>query len=141
MKFIPKDKLILRESRAMFYGGGEIWVEDLDALSIHKDILLSKLQEDMKKICKPSAPSLVAVNLSETLVDEEVAEVFAKELCGGGEFIRKVVFVGLRGRRKALVRRALRARERPPAFVYTFENDYEKAKQWLMDKKKRRFLR
>lgn len=132
MKIIPKEKLIVRPSMSMFYGGGEIWFEQLDALSVHKDVVLTKLREDMETVRKPSSPGMIAVNLNETLVDREVADTVVDCLYDVGRAIRKVVFVGLNFAGKRLVLRALQSKNPVVCFTYGFINDFEKAKEWLI---------
>lgn len=134
MKFIDKDLLIIRESFAMYYGGGQIWFEQLDALSVHKDIVKEKFLKDLEVIRRPSAPAFLAINLNETLVDEEIAGVITDGLCKVERRIIKVVFVGLSRDGKKLMKKALKS-YMEDKFVYHFMDDYEKAKEWLVQER------
>lgn len=129
MKVIPTENLIIRESFSIFYGGGELWVEQLDSLSIHKDIVIDKFMKDMVKISKPSAPSLIAINLNQTSFDEEIAETIVTNLLYIREKIKKVVFVGLNFKGRYLINKKLR---KQLSFKVATINDFEKAKEWLM---------
>lgn len=128
IKEIPREKLIIRPSMPMFFGGGEIWFEQLDALSVYTDIVTEKFLVDMKDIVRPSTPSRIAVNLNETLDDENVAEVICGGLSSAGKNVQRVVFVGLDRNGKKLVERFLPETQ----FIYAFIDDYEKAKEWLV---------
>jgi hypothetical protein len=134
MKMIERDKLIIRESFAMYYGGGEIWFEQLDALSVHKEVVKEKFLKDLDMIRRPSSPAFLAVNLNETLVDEELSEVIVNGLWNIGRRIIKVVFVGLDKTGKKLIRNKLRSRTEDK-FVYSFMDDYEQAKEWLVQER------
>ena len=134
MKIISKEDLIVRESMSMFFGGGEIWFEQLDALSIHKDIILDKFIKDMESIKRPSSPALIGINLDESIVDKEIADTIINNLSQSNRFVRKVVFVGLNSKGKKLIKQSIEKNINPLGFVYTFINDYEKAKEWLVNK-------
>ncbi len=134
MKYIDRDQLIIRESFAMYFGGGQIWFEQLDALSVHKDIVKEKFIKDLEVIRRPSAPAFLAVNLNETLVDEDIAGMIVTGLRMVERRILKVVFVGLNKEGKKLLKKALR-NFTEDKFVYQFINDYEKAKEWLVQER------
>lgn len=134
MKVVERDKLIIRESFAMYYGGGEIWFEQLDALSVYKEVVKEKFLKDLDMIRRPSSPAFLAVNLNETLVDEELAELIVNGLWNIDRRLIKVVFVGLDKAGKKLLQRQLRSRGED-RFVYCFINDYEKAKEWLVQER------
>ena len=129
MKRIPKEKLIVRPSMKLSYAGSDLWFEELDALSIHTDVLREKFIKDMDTIRRPSAPGLVAFNLNETLVDSQIADLFAEGLADA-RHLRRVVFIGLNGRGKRLVREALSRTE--PTYTTAFIDDCEKAKGFLV---------
>ena len=133
MKIIPKEDLIVRESMSLFFGGGEIWFEQLDALSIHKDIILDKFMKDMETIKRPSSPALIGINLDETFVDKEIADTIISKLSQASQFVRKVVFVGLDSKGKKQMKKSIDNNLVPIRFVYTFINDYELAKEWLVN--------
>lgn len=128
LKEIPRDKLIIRPSRQLFFGGGELWCEELDALSVHTDIVCDKFREDLRQIQRPSTPSRIVVNLSETLITEEVARTICGGLISSGNTVTKAAFTGLDRASKKLFIKELSGAQ----FVYTFLSDYEKAKEWAV---------
>ena len=133
MKIVDKNDLIIRQSFAMFYGGSQIWFEQLDALFSHKDILINKFLNDMEYIKKPSSPALIAVNLDETIFDREMSDIIVNNFYNQRKFIKKVVFVGLKRDGQKLVRQSVNNIIKPLEFAITFNNDYEKAKEWLVN--------
>ena len=134
MKIIPKEDLIVRESISMFFGDGEIWFEQLDALSIYKDVILDKFLKDMETIKRPSSSAFIGINLNESLVDKEIADTIISNLSQASSFIKKVVFVGLDRKGIKLMKQSIDNNQKSTGFVYTFINDYEKAKEWLVNK-------
>lgn len=107
IKFIPRDKLIIRRSFAMFFGEGEIWCEDLDALSVHTDLVKNKFLQDMKSVRRPSTPSVVAMNLNETLITSDLAVIFARTLQEAGYAVTRVVYTGLDSKGKKLIKKGI----------------------------------
>lgn len=130
VKVIPREELIIRESMKLAYCGGEIWFEQLDSLSVYKDIVIEKFTKDMEYMKRPSYPAFIAVNLCNTLVDLEIAELIIKGLTRIERVILKLVFVGLCKADKKLIKSLLK--EHRHTFVYAFIDDYEKAKEWLI---------
>lgn len=133
MKYIDKKDLIVRESFSMAYKGGEIWFEQLDALSVHADIVMEKFSRDLNLIKRPSLTGLIAVNINETLINEDMAETIVKEFTNLTK-IRKVVFVGVTREIKKIMKQFLIKEAFNLKFIYTFIDDYEKAKEWLVSK-------
>jgi len=133
MKIISKENLIIRESMSLFFCGGEIWFEQLDALSVHKDIILDKFLKDMETIKMPSSPALIGINLDESIVDKEITDTIISNLLQVSQSVRKVVFVGLDNKGKRCMKQSLNNNHKPIGFIYTFINDYEKAKEWLVN--------
>ena len=134
MKTVKKENLIVRESMSLFFGGGEIWFEQLDALSIHKDVILDKFLKDMETIKRPSSPAFIGINLDESIVDKEIADTIISNLAQANPFVRKVAFVGLDSKGVKLIKQAIDNNHTPIGFVFTFINDYERAKEWLVYK-------
>lgn len=130
IKYISKDKLIIRESMKMAFMGGEIWFEQLDALSVHTDIVTNKFINDLSHIRKISTPSRIAINLNETLVNEELADLLVTKLAESSKYITKLAFVGLDMSGKRLVKKKFKNINF--SFAVNYINDYEKAKIWLM---------
>lgn len=127
---IPPEKLIIRKSFAMPFGGGSIFFVQLDALSYNKQLVMEKFRGDSIAFSRPSETSLIAVNLNETYVDEEIAELFVTTFVNVKKHIHKIVFVGLDNEDKRMFKRLLKKQRTD--FAYDFINDYEKAKEWLV---------
>lgn len=53
----------LRKSFSIPYGGGELWASNLDGLKNDNSIILNRILEDEKLICRPSTPSLILYHL------------------------------------------------------------------------------
>ncbi len=124
-----------KKSFAMYYGGGEIWFEQLDGMYSFTDEVMQKFIDDMPNIAKPSAPSLVAVNLDETVVDEKIVDLISDTYIKNSRYIHKVVFVGLGIYSKRLMKKAFKKRADEYQFAINYINDFEKAKEWLVGKK------
>ena len=132
MKKILKEDLIIRNSFKLPFSGSEIWSEELDGLSIYTDIVIDKFLRDMVTIRKPSSPGLIAIHLNETLVEENLVNIIVTELKKAESSIQKVVFVGLNRTSQKLMKASMEVVG--VSFGYIFINDYEKAKEWLVNK-------
>ncbi len=132
MKKILKEDLIIRNSFKLPFSGSEIWGEELDGLNIYTDVVINKFMRDMVTIRKPSSPGLIAIHLNETLVEENLVNIIVTELKKAENSIQKVVFVGLNRTSQKLMKASIEIVG--VSFVYTFINDYEKAKEWLVNK-------
>lgn len=119
---------VKKKSFAMYFGGGEIWFEHLDGIYEYTDIALQKLENDYPTFRKPSAPSLIAVNLDETLINDKLIQALADKLAGGGKLFTRVAIVGADGGTKRKLKKALCG----GGFALKFINDFEKAKEWLV---------
>jgi len=131
MKFIEKEKLIIRKSFKLNFRNGEFWGEELDSLSIHTDVVREKFLADLDAMKKPSNPAFIAINMHETLVDYELAVLMVGELSKITRPILKIVFVGLNRKTSKMFDTLLRKINHN--FLYTFLFDYEKAKEWLIN--------
>ncbi len=131
MKQIEKEDLKFRRSFPLPYANTEIWCFELDSLSVHTDIMVRKFLQELPAICRPSAPSLVFINLSETLVTKDSADIIISRLLSIGR-LKKVAFVGL----NVVMRTYLGARlnKHDGLFAYGFFADLEQAKIWLVSK-------
>lgn len=130
MKRIPKDQLVIRQSFSLFYAGGEIFCEELDALSIYTDIVQDKFSKDLEQISRPSCPCFIAVNLTDTLVDEATAKVIVDGLIGVEKPLKRIAFIGLDGHTRRILN-AMR-KEKSCPFSYAYFNGTEDAKRWLI---------
>lgn len=93
MKFIAKEDLIIRRSFSLPYANTEIWCCGIDSLSVHTDVAINKFLQELPEMYRPSAPSIVFINLSETLVNKEFAELMVTRLIPLGR-LKKIAFVG-----------------------------------------------
>lgn len=75
MKKIARDELLISKSMILPFNGNHIFYTSLDGLNVYQDIAKDKILEDMKTIKRPSSPSLVAVHLYGTLLEEELANI------------------------------------------------------------------
>ncbi|GKX65931.1 hypothetical protein [Inconstantimicrobium mannanitabidum] len=134
MKKILKENLIIRNSFKLPFLGGEIWSEELDGLNIYTDVVIDKFLRDMVTIRKPSSPTLIAIHLNETLVEERLVNIIVTELKKADNSIQKVVFVGLNRTSQKLMKSSIEIVG--VSFAYAFSNDYENAKEWLVNKQR-----
>lgn len=102
----------------------------LDGLNVYKDIARDKFLDDVKIIKRPSSPSLIAVHLYRTQLEDELANVIITKLHDAGNSVRKVAFVGLTRKGIKLVRSIIKKIN--ITFISNFFSDYEKAMLWLV---------
>ncbi|NLL78719.1 MAG: hypothetical protein GX234_02725 [Clostridiales bacterium] len=117
-----------KKSFAMFFGGGEIWFEHLDGIYGYTDLAIEKLEQDYQQFKRPSMPSLLAVNLEETMVNNALIHAIAEKILNGNKQFTRVVFVGVNISAQKEIKKALKG----APFVLNFINDFEKAKEWLV---------
>lgn len=117
-----------KKSFSMFFGGGEIWFEHLDGMYGYTDLAIEKFEKDYQDCKRPSRPSLIAINLDETEVNDRLVHAVIEKLLHGEKRFTRVVFVGVDRRVRHDIKRLLC--EAP--FAYHFLNDFEKAKEWLV---------
>ncbi len=94
----------------MAYKGGEIWFEQLDALYGHKELVIEKFHKDLEVLKRPSSTGLVAVNINQTVIEEDMAEDILNRLIELNK-LRKVVFIGTCKKIKHLIKSRLKNRE------------------------------
>lgn len=117
-----------KKSFSMFFGGGEIWFEHLDGIYDSTILAIEKLENDYQQFKRPSMPSLMAVNLDETVVDDTLISAIKDKLLNGGKRFTRVVFVGV----DKTVKKKLKNTFLGAPFAFDFVNDFEKAKEWLV---------
>ncbi len=128
-----QNNVIIRESFSMAFMGGEIWFCQLDALYDKKELVMEKFHRDIETIKRPSATGLVGINMNQTEIDKDMAVEIVRCFIDLKK-LRKVVFIGSSRKIKNVIKEELRQEEQEVGFVYTFINDYEKAKLWLVGK-------
>jgi hypothetical protein len=123
-----------RKSFAMYFSGGEIWFEHLDGMYSFEDEVMRKFINNITNITKPSAPSLIAVNLDETVVSEKIIALITDTYIKNTRYIHKVIFIGLDKYSQKLMKSAFKKRDDEYQFAVNYINDFEKAKEWLIGK-------
>lgn len=123
---------IRKKSFSLYHNNGEIWCEHLDSLGDHKQIVMNKFNEDLLEVKKVSAPSYIAVNLDETLVDREILEMVLYSYRDMDKDMKKVVFIGLSKRNIRLMKKIISESNKEITYIITCINDFEKAKEWLV---------
>ncbi len=123
-----------KKSFAMYFGGGEIWFEHLDGMYGLKDQVIEKFTKDLPKITRVSAPSLIAVNLDQTRVDSKIIDLISGSFIDNEAYIHKVVFVGLDNKARKSMIIAFKKRKSDYHFSVNYINDFEKAKEWLVNR-------
>lgn len=123
---------IKKKSFSLHYNKGEIWCEHLDSLGDHKKIVMNKFNEDLLELKKVSAPSFIAVNLDETMVDRDILEMVLYSYRDLDKDLKKVVFIGLSRRNVRLMKQIIRESDKKITYITGCINDFEKAKEWLV---------
>ena len=119
---------VKKKSFSMFFSGGEIWFEHLDGLHEYSELAIEKLENDYQIFKSPSTPSLIAVNIAETTVTENLISALKETLMNGQKRFTRVVFVGADWQ----IKRRLQKSFAGAPFALNFINDFEKAKEWLV---------
>lgn len=127
---MEKDHLIVRKSFAISHNNGEMWAEELDSLFNFSDIVESKFLEDMKTIRKPSSPSIIAINLNQTMITNHLATIIIENLIDAGSSVKKVSFIGLDKKSLNIMKKVFKNYN--PNFVYKYFDDFVEAKDWLI---------
>nr|WP_294487557.1 hypothetical protein [uncultured Anaerosporobacter sp.] len=120
---------IKKKSFSLHYNKGEIWCEHLDSLGDHKKIVMNKFNEDLLELKKVSAPSFIAVNLDETMVDRDILEMVLYSYRDLDKDLKKVVFIGLSRRNVRLMKKIIRESDKKITYITGCINDFEKAKE------------
>jgi hypothetical protein len=126
------ERLIVRESFAMFYGGGKIFFVQLDGLHDHKTLVMEKFERDLQTLKKPSAPSQMGLHLKDTVIDGDMAKNMLNQMNGPDQHMQKVAIVGLKWQDRRLFKRLIRDMDPPARYLCDFFVDYEQAKIWLV---------
>ena len=121
---------VKKKSFVLYFGGGEIWIEHLDAMYQYTDLVLEKLKNDSHIFLLPSKPSQICFVLDETLVTKDIVEKILGLLCEGQKRFMRVCFIGTDKKIQQMFRGALKGKS---SFTISFINDFEKAKEWLVN--------
>ena len=116
-----------KRSFALPYRGGMIWFEHLDGLGPHTALAREKLARDRHELLSPSGPGLVCVALTETRVDDALADELMDALLRGGKRFTRGCVVGANLRTRRRFRRTA-----GNAFPLAFLPGLEQAKEWLI---------
>ena len=119
----------IKKSFWMSVDGGDVWFEHLDGIYEYETLVVEKLISDYETFRYPSMPSLIAVNLYETMITDNIIDNIAEKLTGKKHFTR-VVFVGADKISRHCIRRSLSKRN--STFALAFIDDFQKAKEWLV---------
>ncbi|MBE5979186.1 MAG: hypothetical protein E7249_08625 [Paenibacillaceae bacterium] len=117
-----------KKSFSMFFNGGEIWFEHLDALYDQAELIKQKFMQDLLVIQRPSTSSFIAVILNESNINGEILDLIINEFSVINKQLRKVVFIGLTLKMKRYVKK----RSAHTNFLVICMDDLEKAKKWLV---------
>lgn len=121
---------VKKKSFVLYFGGGEIWIEHLDAMYQYTDLVFEKLKNDSHIFLLPSKPSQICFVLDETLVTKDIVEKIVSLLCEGQKRFMRVCFIGTDKKIQQMFRGALKGKS---SFKISFINDFEKAKEWLVN--------
>ena len=120
---------VKKKSFVLPFSGGEIWFEHLDGMYQYTDLVLEKLKNDSHIFLLPSKPSQIGFVLDETLITKAIVEKIVKLLCDERKRFMRVCFIGTDRKIQHMFRGALKGKSR---FAFSFINDFEKAKEWLV---------
>lgn len=120
---------VKKKSFSLPFNGGEIWFEHLDGMYQYTDLVLEKLKNDSKTFLLPSKPSHIGFVLDETLITQALAEEILNYLLNTEKNFMRVCFIGTNSKSEKLFRKLLCKKS---CFVFSFINDFEKAKEWLV---------
>lgn len=119
-----------KKSFAIPFGGAEVWCEHLDGIHEYTELAIEKLHNDYNEFKRPSMPSLIIIDVDETVVSDALVEEIAKTLLSDGKVITRVCFVGADRKLKKKFTAALK----DARFVLGFNRDYQKAKEFMVSK-------
>ncbi|MGM9551586.1 MAG: hypothetical protein ACI3XA_04960 [Clostridia bacterium] len=120
---------VKKKSFSLPFNGGEIWFEHLDGMYQYTNLVSEKLKNDSKTFLLPSKPSQIGFVLDETLVTQDLAEEIVNLLLNQEKHFMRVCFIGTDGKSEKLFRKLIGKKS---CFAFSFINDFEKAKEWLV---------
>ena len=117
-----------KKSFAMYFGGGEIWFEHLDGIYEYEDLVIEKFLNDAKTFCRSSMTSHLCFNLDETTITASMMSIICDTLTNADKKFTRICFVGVDPSSKRVFKKLLANK----GFAFTFINDFEKAKEWVV---------
>lgn len=120
-----------KKSFVLNYNNLTLWAEHLDSLGDNKPKVIEKFKKDVETLDQVMMPSLVALNLDETKVDQEILTMIFDAYSNLKYPIRKLVIVGLSKSDQKLAKKIVKNNPKI-SFLIGYVNDYEKAKEWLI---------
>lgn len=119
-----------KKSFSIPYNGGEIWIEHLDGIYEYEELVLCKLNSDIKLFIRPSSTSYICFVFTETTVTERIIDAVKRSILEYGKSFAKIAFVGLDKKSKHSLKREMKGK----GFGVNFFEGLEDAKQWLLMK-------
>ena len=120
------NKGMKKKSFSLYYNGGEIWAEHLDSINNLED-MRTKFDQDLIQMARPSTSTFIAINMDESVVNEDFLQYLLVSLSNCGKSFQKIVFVGLNRRLKRYIKNQTLL-----TTVIACMDDFEKAKEWLV---------
>ena len=117
-----------KKSFVLPYNGGEIWFEHLDGIYGFEELVLSKLEGDIRSFTRPSSTSYICFVFNETTVTDRIIDAVKRSILECRKRFMKIAFVGLDKKSKHRLKRELKGK----GFGVNFFEGLEDAKQWLL---------
>ena len=118
-----------KKSFVLPYNGGEIWFEHLDGIYGYEELVLSKLDSDIKLFTRPSSTAYICFVFTETTVTERIIEAVKRSILECEKRFMKIAFVGLDKKSKRRLKDVLKGK----GFGVNFLEGLEDAKRWFFD--------
>lgn len=123
---------VKKKSFLLPFGGSEIWFEHIDGMYQYSELVMEKLKNDSSSFMRPSGTSIIGFVLYETVITDEIADEIVGYLRNSKKYFRRVCFLGADSYTKRMFMKRLEGRV---SFGYSFINDFEKAKEWLIEER------
>lgn len=117
-----------KKSFVLPYNGGEIWFEHLDGIYGYEELVICKLEGDIRSFTRPSSTSYICFVFNETTVTDRIIDAVKRSILECGKRFMKIAFVGLDKKSKHRLKRELKGK----GFGVNFLEGLEDAKQWLL---------
>ena len=117
-----------KKSFELNYNGGNIWCEHLDGMGNLEQKVIEKFYGDFPKMLRPSVSSFVIINIDGTVITEAIKNAIINGLTDGTKQFRRIAFVGLDRKHH----KQFDEIHKRNGTIVKFWDDYEKAKEWVM---------